>query len=61
MQTVEDLGNCFTDKLKYETRDFDEIIVVFDTHRNELLKNHTREKRHDGQALVWYEVKDNKK
>ena len=33
--TVKDLSQCFNDRLMSITRDYDEIIVVFDTYRDD--------------------------
>ena len=61
MQTVSDLCRCFIDKVMYDTRDFDEIVVVLDTYKDDSLKNTTREKRQQGRAPVQYEVSDDTK
>jgi len=37
--TVKDLSVCFNDTLMNLTRHFDEVIVIFDTHRADSLKN----------------------
>lgn len=38
IHTVEDLGKCFIDKVMYDPRDYDEIIVVFNTYKDESQK-----------------------
>ena len=43
--TVKDLSGFFNDRLMSLTRDYDEIILVFDTYREESLKSATRDKR----------------
>jgi len=56
--TVKDLSVRFNDKLMNLTRHFDEVIVVFDTHRAYSLKNKTRQKRRKGKDAVQYQVRD---
>lgn len=41
------------------TRDYDEIILVFDTYRDDSLKTATRDKRRQGRAPIQYQVRDN--
>jgi len=43
--TIKDLSECFNDRLMFLTRDYDEIIFVFDTYRDNSLKSATRDKR----------------
>ena len=40
------------------TRDYDEIILVFDTYRDDSLKSATRDKRRQGKAPIQYQVRD---
>lgn len=56
--TVKDLSECFNDRLMSLTRDYDEIILVFDTYRDDSLKSATRDKRRQGRASVQYQVRD---
>ena len=56
--TVKDLGACFNAKLMSLIRDYDEIIFVFDTYRDESLKNATRDKRKQDRAPIQYQVRD---
>lgn len=56
--TLKDLSSCFNDRLMQLTRDYDEIILVFDTYRADSLKSATREKRRQGKASVQYQVRD---
>ena len=39
-------------------RDYDEIILVFDTYRDDSLKSATRDKRRQGRAPIQYQVRD---
>jgi len=39
-------------------RDYDEIILVFDTYKADSLKSTTREKRRQGKDPVQYQIKD---
>ncbi|KAK5929735.1 hypothetical protein CgunFtcFv8_010949 [Champsocephalus gunnari] len=55
--TVKDLSGCFNDRLMSLTRDYDEIILVFDAYRTDSLKSATRDKRRQGKAIQ-YQVKD---
>jgi len=48
--TVKHLSECFNDGLMSLTRDYDEIILVFDTYRDDSLKNATRDKRRQGRS-----------
>ena len=41
------------------TRDYDEIILVFDTYRDDSLKSTTRDKRRQGRTPIQYEIRDN--
>ena len=43
--TVKHLSEWFSDRLMSLTRDYDEIILVFDTYRDDSLKSATRDKR----------------
>jgi len=43
--TVKDLSECFNDRRKSLIRDYDEIIIVCDTYRDDSLKSATRDKR----------------
>ena len=56
--TVKDLSECFNDRLISLTRDCDEIILVFDTYRDNSLKSATRNKRRLGVAPIQYPVRD---
>jgi len=58
MVTVKDLSVCINDRLVNLTRDFDEVIVVFDTYRADSLKNRTRQKRRKEKDPVHYQVRD---
>ncbi|KAK5911790.1 hypothetical protein CesoFtcFv8_001726 [Champsocephalus esox] len=55
--TVKDLSGCFNERLMSLTRDYDEIILVFDTYRTDSLKSATRDKRRQGKAIQ-YQVRD---
>src|SRR6218665_2233836 len=57
--TVKDLSECFNNRLMSLTRDYDEIILVFDTYRDYSLKSATRDKRRHGRAPIQYQVRDN--
>ena len=41
------------------TREYDEIILVFDTYKADSLKSTTREKRRQGKEPVQYQIRDN--
>jgi len=56
--TIKDLSECFNDRQMSLTRDYDEIILVFDTYRDNSLKSATRDKRRQGRASVQYQVRD---
>ena len=56
--TVKDFSVCFNDQLMNLTRDFDEVIAVFDTYKADSLKNRTRQKRRKGKDPVQYQVRD---
>lgn len=56
--TVQDLSQCFNDRLMCLTRDYDEIILVFDTYRDDSLKSATRAKRRQGHAPIQYQITD---
>ena len=45
VKTVRDLSICYNDRLMDITRDYDEVIVVFDTYKHDSLKSKTRERR----------------
>ena len=53
--TVKHLSECFNDRLMSLTRDYDEIILVFDTHRDDSLKS---AKIRQGRAPIQYQVQD---
>jgi len=55
---VKDLSAWFNDSLMSLTRDYDEIILVFDTYRDDSLKSTTRDKRRQGRASIQYQVTD---
>lgn len=55
--TVKDLSGCFNDRLMQLTRDYDEIILVFDTYRADSLKSATRDKQRQGKASIQYQVR----
>ena len=54
--TVKHLSECFNDRLMSLTRDYDEIILVFDTYRDDSLKSATRDKRRQGRAPIQHQV-----
>ncbi|KAI4833348.1 hypothetical protein KUCAC02_016256 [Chaenocephalus aceratus] len=54
---AKNLSGCFNDRLMSLTRDYDEIILVFDTYRTDSLKSATRDKRRQGKAIQ-YQVRD---
>src|SRR6218665_3357872 len=56
--TVKDLNECFNNRLMSLTRDYDEIILVFDTYRDYSLKSATRDKRRQGRPPIQYQVRD---
>ena len=56
--TVKDLSKCFNDRMISLTRDYNEIILVFDTYRDDSLKSATRDKRRQGKAPIHYQVID---
>ena len=56
--TVVDLSHCFNDLLLSMTREYDEIILVFDTYKDVFLKFATREARLQGQIPVQYHIHD---
>ena len=58
VSTVKDLSGCFNNRLMQLTRNYDEIILVFDTYRADCLKSATRDKRSQGQASIQYQVRD---
>src|SRR6218665_411030 len=56
--TVKNLSECFNNRLMSLTRDYDEIILVFDTYRDYSLKSATRDKRRHRRAPIQYQVRD---
>ena len=52
IETVKDPSECFNGRLLSLTHDYDEIILVFDTYREESLKSSTRDKRKQGRAPI---------
>ena len=50
--TVKDLSECFNERLMSITGDYDEIIFVFDTYRNDSLKSATRDESRQGRAPI---------
>lgn len=56
--TVKDLSECFNERLTNLTRDYDEVILVFDTYKEDSLKQMTREKRQGGKDPIQYQVRD---
>ena len=56
--TVKDLSVYFNDSLMNLTRNFDEVIVVFNTYKADSLKSTTRQKRRTGKDPVQYQVRD---
>ncbi len=56
--TVKDLSDCFNNRLISLTGDYDEMILVFDTYREDSLKGATRDKRRQGKAPIQYQVRD---
>ena len=41
------------------TADFNEVFLVFDTHKTESLKQKTRQKQQHGKDPIHYEIADN--
>ncbi len=59
LQTVVDLSHRFNELLLSMTREYDQIMLVFDTYGNDVsLKYATREARLQGQRPVQYETHD---
>ena len=58
VNTVKDLSVCFNAKLMAFARDFDEVIVFFDTHKADSLKRKTRQRRQTEKASVRFQVKN---
>ena len=58
MKTVQDVGTCFNERVMSLTKDYNEIIVTFDTYKKESLKNNIREKRRHGKDPVQYHLAD---
>src|SRR6218665_3392631 len=56
--TVKDLSECFNNRVLSLTRDWVEILLVFDTYRDYSLKSATRDKKRQGRALIQYQVRD---
>ena len=56
--TVVDLSHRFNDLMLSMTREYDEIILVFDTYKDASLKYATREARLQGQSPVQYQIHD---
>ena len=56
--TVKHLGHHFNDRLMNMTAGSDVIILVFDTHKADSLKQKTREKRRQGRDPVQYQIAD---
>ena len=56
--TLKDLSVWFYSKLMSLTRDYDEVILVFDTYKADSLKHLTREKRRKGKDPIPYQIKD---
>ena len=54
MKTVQDFGTCFNERVMSLTKDYNEIIVTFDTYKKESLKNNIREKQRHGKDPVQY-------
>ena len=59
LQTVVDLSHSFNELLLSMTKEYDEIMLVFDTYCKDVcLKYATREVRLQGQRPVQYEIHD---
>ena len=58
VNTVKDLSECFNYRLMSLTREYDEVILVFDTYKSNSLKNATREKRRHGKDPIHYQIRD---
>ena len=58
VETVKDLGFVFNRSLLNLTKDFDEIICVFDTYKEDSLRNRTRHLRQKGRDPIKYQVRD---
>ena len=58
VETVKDLSVIFNKSLLTLTKDFDEIICVFDTYKQDSLKNRTRHLRQKGRDPTQYQVRD---
>ena len=43
--TVKDLSGCFNDRLMQITKDFDEIILIFDAYMTDSLKRATKARK----------------
>ncbi|KAJ8353332.1 hypothetical protein SKAU_G00208990 [Synaphobranchus kaupii] len=56
--TVKDLSEWFYGRLMSLTRDYDEVILVFDTYKVDSLKHITREKRRQGKDPIQYQIRD---
>ena len=57
-KTVQDFGTCFNERVMSLTKDYNEIIVTFDTYMKESLQNDIREKRGHGKRPVRYHIAD---
>ena len=55
---VRELSECFNERLMSLTQDYDEIILVFDTYRDDSLKSATRDKRRQERAPIEYQVRN---
>ena len=58
LRTIVDLSHSFNDLLLSMTREYDEIILVFDRYKDMSLKYATREARLQGQRPVQYQIQD---
>ncbi|KAJ8358104.1 hypothetical protein AAFF_G00034000 [Aldrovandia affinis] len=56
--TVKDLSEWFYGRLMSLTRDYDEVVLVFDTYKPDSLKRITREKRRQGKDPIQYQIRD---
>ena len=46
--TVKDLHECFNTRLMFQTRHYDEVILVFDTYKADFLKRASRRNKDKG-------------
>ena len=51
VETVKDISACFNNSILNITKAFDEAIVVYDTYRDNSLKNRTKGKRRNCAVL----------